>query len=240
MVDEEIKKPANMEELTNIIRNKTVDEIAEFFVDYQKFALNQKFEGIVLELYQGIIKIRILEGVLPIDPVICEFHIKMTIDNKVERKILRVPAEKMSSPKIFKEQYFREFKRLIIIKTNNWHELVNALMKDKSEIVKCLEESEDVMAAREIFDKIKVLTILNDKNKFLATNNNQYIYHENGRYFVLSRVIKEIIEDYSRKISPSRLSKAMYELGMKTEGSQKIDSNHRCWEFLPSALFEKS
>jgi hypothetical protein len=102
------------------------------------------------------------------------------------------------------------------------------------------EESEDVMAAREIFDKIKVLTILNDKNKFLATNNNQYIYHENGRYFVLSRVIKEIIEDYSRKILPSRLSKAMYELGMKTEGSQKIDSNHRCWEFLPSALFEKS
>lgn len=222
---------SNRADLINLLNSMTSEQAADFFIDFQRNARNQELDGIVLDLYNRISKLRVLEGTLPTDPMICEILIG--------DKILRIPAEKIETPKVFKEQYYREFKKFIFITNNDWYKLANALAESKTEVVKCLEESDDVIAAREIFNIVKKLKLINDKNKFLNSNT-QFIYSENEHFFVLSRVIKEIIEEYSRKVSLSRLSKAMCELGMKTEGYPKIDSNNRCWEFLPSALFDKN
>jgi hypothetical protein len=223
---EEADVKVEKEQLTEVIKSmqlQTPEQIAEFVFESKKAAINMKFEGTILMLWLDIKRIRVIEGILRNDKMICEIYIK--------DKVLTIPLEKLDTPKAFKDQYAREFKEFLFIKNNSWQELINALLKNKIEVVKDSEESEHVRIAREVWSRICELGISEDPNTFKTSGKSVLKY--NNQYFIRSSTIEKIVKDKFYVIRISDLSSTMTELGMKKPGAIKKHEK-RCWELIGS------
>jgi hypothetical protein len=224
---------SNLDNIKKTISGKSLEEIAEYINSREgENAKLKALDDIASSLYPRIKKLVVLEGILPTDPMTCELYI--------DDKILRIPHNKLDKSKIFKDEYFRAFKKLIFIKDVQWSALLNLVVETKSEVVEFSEESEFVMIAREIWSYICEMEISEDVKMFTSSGKSIIRYkndHVDG-YFIRSDRIKMIVDNKSFKIRLSDLSQVMKELGMKNPGSPKVGGK-RCWQLNETELIKE-
>jgi len=177
------------------------------------------------KLLKMIEKTRIVSGVLEDDPVTWELH--------VSGKVLKIPAEKMESQGVFRAQYIRVFNRPAPkVKTDEWDLIVEIIAGDAEHVTE-IEESDNVYIARQVFEEIKKLHVTEDDEESASTG--RVLLKRDGVYYLIASKVEEIIETKKYRITPNRLSPAMYQLGMKTKGTARPYINNkqvRAWEFL--------
>jgi hypothetical protein len=220
----------DINKLIKLLKDMTPEQQAKFYIDSMKNKQEQALSDNVLKIYNRISKVRVIEGIVSSDPKRWEIHI--------DDKILKISVEKLESQQSFRSQYLREFNvPAPKIKGEDWLTLLNALSENKTELVINPEESEEVRIAREIFEKIRKLGVSEDPQPF---NSGRLIYLHNERYFLRSSAIEGMVNDSSYRITMSKLSETMTELGMKEPGTTKAGpERHRCWEFVPEVLNAK-
>lgn len=220
----------NINSLTKLFKDMTPEQQVNFFIESMKNKQEQVLSDNALRIYDRISKVRVIEGTVSSDPKRWEIHI--------DDKVLKILVEKLENQKAFRDQYLREFNvPAPKIKGEDWLNLLNALSENKKELVVNPEESEEVRIAREIFEKISRLGISEDSQAFTS---GRLIYLHNERYYLRSSTIESMVNDSSYRISMSKLSETMTELGMKEPGTTKAGpQRQRCWEFIPEFLKAK-
>ena len=79
----------------------------------------------------------------------------------------------------------------------------------------------------------KKLHVTEDDEESASTG--RVLLKRDGVYYLIASKVEEIIETKKYRITPNRLSPAMYQLGMKTKGTARPYINNkqvRAWEFL--------
>jgi hypothetical protein len=213
--------------LIELLKGMTLEQQANFFIESSKNKQDQVLSGNALKIYDRISRVRVLQGIVSTDPKRWEIY----IDNK----ILRIQVDKLENQKAFRDQYLREFDvPAPKIKSEDWLNILNALSENKKELVTNPEESEEVRIAREVLEKISRLGISEDPKAFTS---GRLIYFHNGHHYLRSSTIETMINDSSYRISMSKLSEIMTELGMKMPGTTKAGpGRQRCWELIPELL----
>ncbi|KKG06134.1 hypothetical protein [Methanosarcina mazei] len=190
-----------------------------------------------LKLYNMIDKVVVVEGVVPSDPTVWEFHIL--------GKVLKVDAEKLECMATFRRQYLKVFHRPAPeVKPNRWRSVLEALAEDKAEYRQAPEESEFVYIARQIFEIICERDITDDPDDAMTGN---FLFKHtlpNGKtYFCMPSVrFGELVQRSGYIIPLNILSTTMTELGMKREGSLRVrygGPQLRSWCFKPEVVMEQ-
>jgi len=190
----------------------------------------EKKKELIEDLFDKIDKLIVIKGKVSTDPTIYEYHIG--------KKVIRVCAEKLDSPREFRRQYQKVMYLPCKRFTNSeWDELNFELVK-KRKIIDGPEESEYVFKAREIFEIIcdyEISTAAED-----ALNGRSFYQHEENCYLT-SRKVKEIVDTFGFHIPFNILSSTMTELGLKKEGTFVIRLSGkptRCWSFISAKIRE--
>ncbi|HOW14983.1 hypothetical protein [Methanosarcina sp.] len=222
----------NVKEIAEMIAGKDPEEVAKMIansVDYTlKTQQNQTLTDNALKLYNRINKFVFVKGIVPTDPMTCQFHI--------DDKIVSIPAERIEEEAFFRKQYFREFEKRAPRLGNAWFDLIDALTENKKEVTRNLIDSTAVSYATELFEKIRKLKIVTDKKAF-DIDNAPKILEDGGRYFVKSRVVSELILESRCPVDRSRLDETMHNLKMrKGKNVKKGGKRDSCWELEPSTL----
>jgi hypothetical protein len=215
--------------LIKLFKDMTPEQQANFFIESRKNQQEQLLSGNVLKIYERISKVRVVEGIVSSD--------QNRWDIYIDNKILRIPVDKLEKQTTFRAQYLREFRvPAPLMPGIEWLNLLSALSENKKELFINPEESEEVRIAREVFEKIRRLAVSEDSQAFTS---GRLIYLLNGRYYLRSSTIENMINDALYRISMSKLSETMTELGMKKPGTTKAGpERQRCWEFIPELLLK--
>lgn len=187
------------------------------------------FSGNAIKLYNSVERVRIVRGVLEDDPITWELYIM--------GQALKIPAERLESQGVFRSQYIRAFNYPAPkIKSDEWKVIISALAQEKVEIATEIEESDSVYIARQMFEEIKKIPIDEDED---TASIGKCLLKRDGLYYLISKKIEEMITANGYKITANKLSPAMYQLGMKTKGTEKPYINKkrvRAWAFHPELI----
>ena len=190
------------------------------------------FSGSAAKLYNSIDKVVIRRGLLKDDPVDWEMHIM--------GQTLTIPAEKLEMSGYFRAQFIRTFNYPAPkVKTDEWEVIVALLAREKSEVITEVEESDNVYFARVIFDLIKKIPITEDDEESALLG--RCLFKRGDKCYLIGEKIEELIKERGFKITANRLSPAMFQLGMKTESTDRIrlnGSRTRVWAFWADKINE--
>ena len=155
---------SNVKEIAEMIKGKDPEEAAKIIANSVNYTFktqqNQTLTDNALKLYNRISKFVFVKGIIPTDPMTCQFHI--------DDKIISIPAERIEEEAFFRKQYFREFEMRAPRLGNAWFDLIDALTENKKEVTCNLIDSTAVSYATELFEKIRKLKIVTDKKAFDA------------------------------------------------------------------------
>ncbi len=222
-------------EIAELIAGKNPEEAAKIIANSVNYTLKTQqcliLTDHALKLYNRISKFVFVKGIIPTDPMTCQFHI--------DDKIISIPAEKIEDEAFFRKQYFREFEKRAPRLGLAWFDFIDALTENKKEVTHNLIDSTAVSYATELFEKIRKLKIVTDKKAFDA-DNAQKILDDGGRYFVKSRVVSDLVVESKCPVDRSRLYETMHYLKMrKGKNVKKGGKRDSCWELEPSALLQQ-
>lgn len=222
-------------EIAEMITGKDPEEIAKIISTSVSYTLKTQQSLILtdhaLKLYNRISKFVFVKGIIPTDPMTCQFHI--------DDKIISIPAEKIEEEAVFRKQYLREFEKRAPRLGVAWLDLIDALIENKKEVTRNLIDSTAVSYATELFEKIRKLKVVTDKKAFDA-DNAQKILEDGGRYFVKARVVSELIVESKCPVDRSRLYETMHYLKMrKGKNVKKGGKRDSCWELESSTLLQQ-